>query len=412
MKMFFALALSALSLLACKPKNQQATPTAAAQDSLTHKNTPPKPDNAHYAPAFEGQTRAPHVQTQTDYEVILRSDKLQEPWGITPMPDGNLLLTENKGFMRLLNPETGEILQDIKGFPDVDDRAQGGMLGLCLSPEFEQDRMVFWTFTERVADGNHTAVAKGKLPQGADKIEQVQVIYRASPTYDGRLHYGGRILFDDAGNLLVSIGERSDKQTRVKAQDLSTSFGKIIRITRDGQAVASNPFVDQPEALPEIYSYGHRNPQGLAIHPETRALWSNEFGPRGGDELNLIEPGKNYGWPVITYGVEYSGAEIGDPPIQQKEGMEQPVYYWDPVLSPSGMSFYSGDAIPEWKNNLFLAGLSSQHIARLVLEDNRVVGEERLLADKGERFRAITEAKDGKLYAISQSGKLFVIQKK
>jgi aldose sugar dehydrogenase len=322
------------------------------------------------------------------------------------------LITEKEGSMVIADPVSGELSERITGIPEVDDRGQGGLLGLTLAPDFASSRMVYWVFSEKVANGNHTAVAKGRLSDDEKTIENAQVIYRAMPTYDGTLHYGGRILFDEDGNLFVSTGERSDLETRPQAQDLNSALGKIIHITPDGEPVAGNPFEGQPNARPEIYSYGHRNTQGMDFHPETGDLWINEFGPKGGDELNLIKPGANYGWPVITYGLEYSGRPIGDPPIQQKEGMEQPVYYWDPVLSASGMTFYTGDNIPEWKNNLFLAGLNSNHIARLVLQNNKVVGEERLLTNEGQRFRDITQGNDGALYAVTDEGRLYRIDKK
>ena len=199
-------------------------------------------------------------------------------------------------------------------------------------------------------------------------------------------------------------------ETRPQAQYLNSSLGKIIRITTDGKAAPGNPFTNQGDARPEIYSYGHRNVQGLALNSATGDLWESEFGPRGGDEINLIRPGKNYGWPIITYAIEYNGKTIGDG-IQQKEGMEQPVYYWDPVISPSGITFCSSDAIPEWKNNLFVCSLSATHIDRLVIKDNKVVGEERLVAGDSQRFRDITEGKDGALYAITDQGKLYRIGK-
>ena len=209
----------------------------------------------------------------------------------------------------------------------------------------------------------------------------------------------------------VSTGERSDLRTRPNAQLLNTGHGKVIRITAEGQPVADNPFIHTAGALPEIYSYGHRNPQGVDIHPVTRELWLSEMGPRGGDEINLIKPGKNYGWPEITYGIEYSGAPISEG-ATQKEGMEQPVYYWDPVLSPSGMAFYTSNEIPEWQNNLFIGGLSSKHIARIVLKDNRVIGEERLLSGENQRFRDIGNGKDGALYAVTDEGRLYRIARK
>jgi glucose/arabinose dehydrogenase len=270
--------------------------------------------------------------------------------------------------------------------------------------------MVYWVFSEPLPKGTLTAVAKGKLSADEKKIEGATVIYRATPAYKGNLHYGGRILFDKEANLVISTGERSDTVTRPQAQHLNSGLGKVIRITKDGKPVSGNPFEGKAGARPEIYSYGHRNVQGLAFHPQTGDLWENEFGPRGGDELNRIEAGKNYGWPTITYGIEYGGNKVGGA-IQQQEGLEQPVYYWDPSVSPSGMTFYSSDSIPEWKNNLFIGTLSGMHIVRLVIENNKVVGEERLLAGESQRFRDITEGKDGALYAVTDQGRLYRVYK-
>jgi glucose/arabinose dehydrogenase len=239
-------------------------------------------------------------------------------------------------------------------------------------------------------------------------IENARVIYRATPAHNSALHYGGRILFDKTGSLFISTGERSDLETRPRAQYLNSALGKVIRITPEGKPAPGNPFEHTANARPELYSYGHRNVQSLALNPVTGDLWEAEFGPRGGDELNLIRPGKNYGWPVITYGIEYSGPKIGDG-IQVHAGMEQPVYYWDPVISPSGMTFYSSNAIPEWKNNLFISSLSGMHIDRLIIQNNKVTGEERLLSGEGQRFRDITQGNDGALYAITDQGRLYRI---
>lgn len=385
--------------------NDNGTPTDTLPPVETNK------PNTDYKPAFEGQTRISGVKTNTPYESKVITNKLKSPWGIAVLPDGKLLITEKEGTFRIVYPD-GQVSEPITGAPKVDPSGQGGLLGLTLDPDFASNRMVYWAFSEPVEGGNHTAVAKGKLSEDEKTMTDVQVIYRSTPTYAGRLHYGGRVIFDKDGNLFVSTGERSDLETRPLAQDLKSSLGKILRITKDGKPAQGNPFANRTDALPEIYSYGHRNPQGLTIHPETGDLWETEFGPRGGDELNRIEAGKNYGWPVITYGIEYSGAKIGNPPIQVKEGMEQPVYYWDPVLSPSGTTFYSGKGIEEWKNNIFIGGLSSTHIARLVIKDNKVVGEERLLAKEGERFRDVVEGLNGELFAITDSGKLYQISKK
>ncbi len=397
-------------LASCGQSAPKNTGEATADSTVTGAPVETKPANSDYKPAFPGQTRIGSVKSATAYEGKVLSSDLRSPWGITTLPDGRFLITEKKGTMRIATAD-GKVSDSITGLPPVNPAGQGGLLGLRVDPDFANNRTVYWVFSEALPEGNLTAVAKGKLSADEKKIEGATVIYRATPAYKGTLHYGGRILIDKSGNLVVSTGERSDLETRPQAQDLKSGLGKIVRITKDGKPVAGNPFEGKADARPELYSYGHRNVQGLAFHPATGDLWETEFGPRGGDELNRIEAGKNYGWPTITYGIEYSGKKIGDS-IQQKAGLEQPVYYWDPVLSPSGITFYSSDSIPEWKNNLFIAGLSSTHIARLVIENNKVTGEERLLADEKERFRDITEGRDGALYAVTDGGKLYRIYKK
>ncbi|GLU52781.1 PQQ-dependent sugar dehydrogenase [Dyadobacter frigoris] len=366
--------------------------------------------NSDYKPAFTGQTRIGSVKSTTAYEGKVLTEELKNPWGITSLPDGRLIITEKAGTMRIVTTD-GKLGAPITGIPAVNADGQGGLLGIRVDPDFEKNRMVYWVFSQALANGNLTAVAKGKLSADEKKIEGATVIYRATPAFASTLHYGGRILFDKENNLIISTGERSDIITRPQAQQLNSSLGKVIRITKEGKPAAGNPFIGKAGAKPELYSYGHRNVQGLAFHPVTGDLWEVEFGPRGGDELNRIEPGKNYGWPTITYGIEYSGKKVGEA-IQQKDGMQQPVYYWDPVVSPSGITFYSSDNIPEWKNNLFIGGLSSMHIVRLIIENNKVVGEERLLEDQHQRFRDITEGKDGALYAVTDQGRLYRIDKK
>ena len=369
-----------------------------------------KPPNTDYKPAFTGQTRIAGVKTKTPYEVTVLTSDLKSPWGVTSLPDGRLLITEKEGVMRIATV-SGQLSAPIIGIPKVNPAGQGGLLGIRVDPDFSTNRIVYWVFSEPLPEGNLTSVAKGKLAADEKTIEGATVIYRATPAYKGTLHYGGRIVFDKNGNLIISTGERSDLETRPQAQHLNSALGKVLRITKEGKPVDGNPFIGQADKRPEIYSYGHRNVQGLAFHPGTGDLWETEFGPRGGDEVNRIEPGKNYGWPIITYGIEYSGPKVGEG-IQQKEGLEQPVYYWDPVLSPSGITFYSGNSIPEWKNNLFVGGLSGMHIARLVIENNKVVGEERLLVSEEQRFRDITEGKDGALYTVTDNGRLYRIHKK
>lgn len=364
-----------------------------------------------YKPAFAGQTRVAGVKTTTPYEGKVLTEGLESPWGITSLPDGRLLVTEKAGNLRIVTQD-GKLSEPITGLPTVHAKGQGGLLGITLDPKFKSNRMVYWVFAEQTDEGSLTAVAKGKLSANESKIEGATVIYRATPYYKGNLHYGGRILFDAKGNLLVSTGERSDLVTRPQALSLESGLGKVIRITTEGKPVKGNPFIGKGSARPELYSYGHRNVQGLAIHPVTGDLWENEFGPRGGDEVNRVEAGKNYGWPTITYGIEYKGSKVGDA-IQQKAGLEQPVYYWDPSVSPSGMTFYTGSQIPEWKNNLFISTLSGMHIARLVLDkNNKVVGEERLLEDETQRFRDVTQGQDGALYAVTDQGRLYRIGKK
>ncbi|QHV96119.1 PQQ-dependent sugar dehydrogenase [Spirosoma endbachense] len=379
----------------------------------TRNSLPPvetKEPNSAYKSAFPGQTRIAGVKSATNYEGKVLTEALKSPWGITSLPDGRLLITEKEGTMRIVTP-AGKVGEAITGIPKVNPSGQGGLLGVRVDPAFETNRMVYWVFSEPLPEGNLTAVAKGKLSADEKKIEGATVIYEAKPAYKGNLHYGGRILIDKDGNLLISTGERSDKVTRPQAQSLNSGLGKVIRITKEGKPAPGNPFTGQAGARPELYSYGHRNVQSLAFDPATGDLWEAEFGPRGGDELNHIKPGKNYGWPTITYGIEYSGEKVGDA-IQQKEGLEQPVYYWDPVVSPSGMTFYNSDHIPEWKNNLFIGTLSGMHILRLIIKNDKVVGEERLLSADFQRFRDITQGKDGALYAITDQGRLYRVDKK
>jgi len=365
--------------------------------------------NTDYKSAKAGQTRVAGVKTKTAYKVDKMAEKLGLPWAVTPLPDGRLLITERKGSMQILDAN-GALVKKITGFPEVDASGQGGMLDVALDPNFSKNKMIYWSFSEKNGVGNLMAVAKGELNEAESKVQNPVVIFRATPALKSSMHYGSRLVFDKDGNLFASTGERSILEGRKQAQWLNSGLGKIFKITKDGKPAPGNPFINQKDAMPEIFAYGVRNAQSLDINPATGEVWEAEFGPRGGDEVNIIRAGKNYGWPTITYGLEYSGEKVGDG-IQQKEGMEQPVYYWDPVLSPSGMTFYKGNTIPEWKNNLFIGGLSSMHIVRLVIQNNKVVGEERLLDDKKERFRDVAYF-NGMLYAITDGGNLYRISKK
>jgi aldose sugar dehydrogenase len=382
--------------------------TAATSAAPAPAKKDPGAPNSDYKPAFEGQTRITKVKTTTPYKVEKIVDNLGIPWAIIPFTDGRLLMTEKTGYMNILSAD-GAIIKKITGFPKVNPGGQGGLLDVALDPAFKSNKTIYWSYSENHGDSNLTAVAKGQLSEADGSIKNPVVIFRVTPALKSELHYGSRLLFDKDGYLFVSAGERSILEGRKQAQWLNSGLGKVFKITKDGKPAPGNPFINQPDAMPEIYSYGHRNPQSLDINPATGDLWEAEFGPRGGDEVNLVKPGKNYGWPTITYGIEYSGEKVGDG-IQKKDGMEQPVYYWDPVASPSGMTFYSGDAIPEWKNNLFIACLSSTQVVRLVIENNKVVGEESLLSDKKERLRDVTQM-DGKLYVVSDNGILFRVSK-
>ena len=390
--------------------NNNAAPNTGGIGVDTSKMPPveTKKPNSKYKPAFNGQTRIGSVKTVTPYKVDKIAEKLGNPWAVIPLPDGRLLITIKSGSMQI-HDASGALVKKITGFPAVDAGGQGGMLDVALDPAFSKNKTIYWSYAEKYGSGNLMAVAKGQLNEAASKVDNPIVIFRATPALRSGLHFGSRLVFDKNGNLFVSTGERSILEGRVQAQLLNSGLGKIFKITKEGKPAPGNPFLNKGNAMPEIYAYGIRNAQSLDINPATGELWEAEFGPRGGDEVNIIKSGKNYGWPVITYGIEYGGDEIGDA-IQQKDGMEQPVYYWDPVLSPGGMAFYSGSAIPEWKNNLFIGGLSSQHIARLVIVNNKVVGEERLLADKNERFRDVAYY-NGMLYAVTDNGKLYRVSK-
>jgi glucose/arabinose dehydrogenase len=398
-------ASTCLLVISCKTGPQKDT----VKDTSTTGPVETRASKSGYKPAFDGQTRVNRVKTATAYQVERIAEKIGNPWAVITTPDGRLLISDRSGYISLFGAD-GKLIKKITGLPVVEFKGQGGLLDLALDPDFAKNKTLYWSFSQKSGQGNLTAVAKGVLSADESKIENPVVIFQATPDLNSELHFGSRLLFDKDGNLFVSAGERSILDGRKQAQWLNSGLGKIFKITKDGKPAAGNPFIGVADAKPEIYSYGHRNPQSLDIHPVTGELWEAEFGPQGGDELNRIQPGKNYGWPTITYGLEYDDRKVGDG-IQQKDGMEQPVYYWEPVLSPGGMVFYTGDAIPEWKNNLFIGGLSSTHIARLVIENNKVVGEERLLEDQHERIRDITQL-NGVLYAISDGGILFRISKK
>ncbi|MFY7921645.1 MAG: PQQ-dependent sugar dehydrogenase [Gemmatimonas sp.] len=322
---------------------------------------------------------------------------LVNPWAIEFLPDGRALVTERPGRLRLLSPG-GQLSAPLAGVPAVYAQGQGGLLDVAIDPQFTQNQLVYLSFAESGAGGAGTAVARGRLTGNA--LLDVQVIYRQTPKLDGGGHYGARLVFAADGKLLVTQGDRMNWRDR--AQDLSMGQGKIMRINTDGSVPADNPFVGNTTAQREIWSYGHRNVQSAALDPSTGQLWTVEHGARGGDELNRPERGKNYGWPIITYGVDYSGARIGEG--SAKAGLEQPVYYWDPVIAPSGMTFYMANAIPGWKGSILVGSLSPGALVRLELTNGRVAREVRYLGELGERIRDVTVGPDGFVYVVTDSG--------
>ena len=364
-----------------------------------------KKSNANYQPAFLGQTRIAGTKTKTFVQSNILTEQLTRPWGIVNLPDGRLLITEKGGMLRIITHE-GKMSMGILGFPELDTRNQGGLLDLALAPNFKVSRVVYFTLTEKEGAGSVTSLGRGRLSVDEKKIENFEIIFRALPAYGKNMNVGSRVIFDRRGNIFFSVGDRFDPAVRVNAQALNSTYGKVFYMTADGEAVKGNPFAGRPNAFAQVYSYGHRNIQGLAIHPLTGDVWASEMGPRGGDELNLIKAGANYGWPVISYGIEYSGAAVGRS-LTQQPGMEQPIYYWDPIIAPSGIAFYDSKHIPEWENNLFICGLGGKQVARLVIENNRVVAEERLLDSEDQRFRDVTVGLDGNLYFITDEGRLY-----
>jgi glucose/arabinose dehydrogenase len=321
---------------------------------------------------------------------------LENPWAIAFLPDGRALVTERPGRLRIVGKD-GK-LGTVSGVPEVAAVGQGGLLDVILAPDFEKSRRIYFSYAEPRGVVNGTAVAHARLSNDATKLENVTVIFRMEPGRGGGFHFGSRLAFAPDGNLFVTLGERNAMQP---SQDLSGHLGKVVRIAADGAVPKDNPFVGKENVRPEIWSYGHRNPQGAAINPASGKLWVNEHGARGGDEINIPQAGKNYGWPVISFGRHYSGAKIGEG--NEKQGMEQPIHYWDPSIAPSGMMFYTGDLFPAWKGNAFVGALVLRHLQRLELDGEKVVKEERLLTDLKERIRDVRQAPDGSIWVLTDS---------
>ncbi len=352
------------------------------------------PNVPNQRPASRGQTRTCGITAEAAFNVGVVAKGLDRPWAVEPLPGGDLLVTEKAGRMRVVSA-AGKIGAPIAGVPAVDAAGQGGLLDVAIDPEFEKNRLVYLSYAEPGKGGAGTAVARGRLGEG--RLDEVKVIYRQQPKVEGNGHFGSRLVFSTDGKLFITQGDRQGY--REQAQDLGSGLGKLIRINPDGSIPDDNPFAGKSGARPEIYSYGHRSIQAAALHPETGQIWTVEHGARGGDELNHPEAGKNYGWPVITYGRDYSGASIGEGTA--KEGMEQPVYYWDPVIAPSGAVWYTGDKYPGWTGSLFVGSMQPGALVRLSLDNGRVAAEERYLGELGDRIRDVQQGPDGFLYVVT-----------
>lgn len=406
-----AVLITAVMLSGCGGNNPppvaEPNPTPSPEPSGEPVQTGP-PNAEHQSPAFEQQTRAPEVSSNVELQVTEVSTALQNPWSIAFLPDGRMLVTEKPGNLRVVT-QNGEISEPVAGVPEVDSAGQGGLLDVSLAPDFESSRMVYWSYAEPRGDGeNGTSVARGRLSDDTQRLENVEVIFRQMPAWDSNLHFGSRLVWDDNNRLYVTLGERSHVEPRQLAQDISTHIGKVVRINADGTAPEGNPFVGE-EGADEVWSYGHRNIQGAALHPQTGELWTIEHGPQGGDEINIPEAGKNYGWPLVTYGEDYGGGVIGED-VTQKEGTEQPIYYWDPVIAPAGMTFYTGDVFEQWQGDLLISSLKPGALVRLEVDGRRVVGEERLLQDAG-RVRDVVQGPDGAVWLATDEGRLLKVTK-
>jgi glucose/arabinose dehydrogenase len=387
---------AALVLIAC---------SGAAQEGGGAAGVDPRPPNApRQRPAFAGQTRAPEHRTNVAVDLVTVAQGLEYPWGMAFLPDGRMLVTERAGRLRIIDT-AGKVSDPIGGLPAIDVGGQGGLLDVALDPSFITNHQIYWSYAEADGRGNHTAVARGQLVDGfLPRVDSVRVIFRQSPSLRSSLHFGGRLVFAPDGTLFITLGERSITEGRLQAQRLNGLLGKIVRINADGTVPADNPFAGRADARPEIWSLGHRNVQAAAINPATGELWEVEHGTRGGDEINIPRRGGDYGWPTIAYGIEYAGGPITGG-ITAKDGMQQPIYYWDPVIAPSGMMFYTGELFPAWQGSLFVGGLAAERLVRLDVEGDRVVGEERLLGDLVGRVRDVVQGPEGAIYLLTDESR-------
>lgn len=345
---------------------------------------------------FAGPAAAETLSSERhDFRVVTVAEGLEHPWGLAFLPNGDMLVTERPGRLRVIRQGALDPTP-VAGLPEISPGGQGGLLDVILHPNFADNRLIYLSYAAASVRGKGTDVARARFADG--RLTDLETIFSMRPTSSGSKHFGSRLAFGPDGTLYITAGERGDPD---RAQDLGDHAGSVIRITEDGAVPPDNPFAGRSDARPEIFSYGHRNPQGMTVHPETGDLWAVEHGPKGGDELNLLRRGSNYGWPVITYGKSYAGFPIGEG--TENPGMAQPVRYWVPSISPSGLAFYTGEAFPAWRGNLFLGALSGQALVRLELEEDRVVHEERLLQDLAARIRDVRDGPDGSLYLLTDS---------
>jgi aldose sugar dehydrogenase len=397
-----------ISILAAALTLSAFTSASAQQAPAATGGVDPRPPNATgQKPAFAGQTRAPERKSNVAFDVVTVAEGLQNPWGMAFLPGGKILVTEKPGRLRIVGSD-GKLSEPVAGLPAVDARGQGGLLDVTVDPRFAANRLIYWSYAEPRDGGmNNSAVARGRLMDdaAAPRVEDVQVIFHQTPSMVSTLHFGGRLVWGRDGTLFITLGDRSITEGRMQAQRMDGLLGKIVRVNADGSVPKDNPFVGKPDVPGEIWSIGHRNVQAATLHPTSGELWEVEHGTRGGDEINIARKGKDYGWPTIAYGIEYKGGTITGG-ITAKDGMEQPLYYWDPVIAPSGMVFYTGDLFPAWKGHLFIGGLASTNLVRLTIKGEKVVDEERLLTDlqpQRDRIRDVKQGPDGALYVITDS---------
>lgn len=337
-----------------------------------------------------------HETEQADFRVETVAEGLEFPWSMAFLPDGNMLVSEREGRLRLI--ESGTMRADaISGLPDILVERQGGLLGLAVHPDFASNRLVYFAYAEGRANANHTALARGRLSDDASTLESVETLFRVNFDKERGFHFGGRLQFLPDGTLLLTLGDGG--LHRDEAQNLGNHLGSVIRLNDDGTVPFDNPFASARGAQPEIYSYGHRNVQGITINPQTGSVWAHEHGARGGDEINILEAGNNYGWPLITYGINYNGTPVSD--ATHGEGLEQPIWFWDPSIAPSGLTFYTGDGFANWQGDAFVGALAGSMLVRLEVEGDRIISREELLVERGERIRDVATGPDGNLYLLT-----------